>query len=72
MNGEDGGCKYLINEPGRLDCGAVLQPGSPYCAHHHGVCYLAVGSRKEAHKLRSFEQLARYTGDQNRRSPLSS
>jgi hypothetical protein len=52
-------CAYLIDDAaGRHDCGAVRRPCSPYCAHHHGICYVPIGSRRETQTLRRFEILA--------------
>ncbi|HJY50436.1 MAG TPA: hypothetical protein VJ349_17645 [Stellaceae bacterium] len=65
-----GGCTYLIDDAtGRHDCGALRRPCSPYCAHHHGICYLAHGSRRETRLLRRFEYLADKVG-KGRRNPL--
>ena len=67
----DGGCAYLIDDAaGRHDCGAPRRPCSPYCAHHHGMCYAAIGSRQETGLLKRFEYLAGYAG-KGRRKLLS-
>ena len=42
------GCAYLIDDAaGRHDCGALRRPCSPYCAEHHAICYVVIGSRCE-------------------------
>jgi hypothetical protein len=48
---------------GRHDCGAPRRPCSPYCAHHHGICYVAIGSRREKAVLgiSESEYVARFT-----------
>jgi hypothetical protein len=58
-----GGCAYVIEDAnGQHDCGALRQSRSSYCAHHHGICYVAIGSPKETGLLRRFENLASYVG----------
>jgi hypothetical protein len=53
------GCAYLIDDAaGRHDCGALRRPCSPYCAEHHAICYVVIGSRCETGLLRRFEYLA--------------
>jgi hypothetical protein len=57
------GCAYLIDDAaGRHDCGVLRRPCSPYCAHHHRICYVAIGSRRETGLLRRFEYLADKAG----------
>jgi hypothetical protein len=63
------GCAYLIDDAkGRHDCGALRRPCSPYCAHHHGICYVPLGSSRERRKLGWFEKLAAKAG--KGRAPL--
>ena len=64
MTDHAGGCAYLIDDAaGRHDCGAPRRPCSPYCAHHHGICYVAIGSRREKAVLgiSESEYVARFT-----------
>jgi hypothetical protein len=69
MTDRDGRCAYLIDEAnGRRRCGAVRRPCSPYCAHHHGICYVVIGSRHETRALGWFEKLAAKAG--KGRAPL--
>jgi hypothetical protein len=64
------GCAYLIDDAiGQRDCGALRLPSSPYCAHHHGICYVPIGSYRETRKLQWFEKLATKGG--KGRAPLS-
>jgi hypothetical protein len=64
------GCAYLIDDAaGQHDCGALRRPCSPYCAHHHGICYLAHGSRRETLLLRRFEYLADKSNQRGRSVP---
>lgn len=38
----DDQCKYPTSDgPPILFCGCPTKHGSPYCGHHHSVCYLA-------------------------------
>ena len=56
-------CAYLIDDAnGQHDCGRLRRPSSPYCAHHHAICYVAIGSRRETGLLRRFECLADKAG----------
>jgi hypothetical protein len=64
-----GSCAYLIDDVnGQRACSALRRPGSPYCAHHHGLCYVVIGSRRETGLLRRFEYLADKVG--KGRAPL--
>ena len=70
MTGNGDGCCYLIDDAtGQHDCGALRRPCSPYCAHHHGICYLARGSGRETGVLQRFEYLAIHAG-KPRRNPV--
>jgi hypothetical protein len=57
---KDDGCAFILDEDGV--CGAARRAGSPYCAHHHAVCYVAGGSRREQRRLRETEALAAAVG----------
>ena len=62
-DGMSGGCAYLIDDAaGRHDCGALRRPCSPYCAEHHAICHVVIGSRSETRKLWWFEYLADKAG----------
>ena len=62
-------CAYLIDDAnGQHDCGRLRRPNSPYCAYHHGICYVAIGSPRETGLLRRFECLADKGG--KRRYPM--
>jgi hypothetical protein len=64
-----GGCAYVIEDAnGQHDCGALRQSRSSYCAHHHGICYVVIGSRHETRALGWFEKLAAKAG--KGRAPL--
>jgi hypothetical protein len=54
--GDDEGCAYILDGGGT--CGAVLRPGSPYCAVHHALCHVPEGSSGERRRLREAEALA--------------
>jgi hypothetical protein len=57
------GCAYVLDEPGvQQTCGAAPQPGSPYCPHHHAVCYIISGTKAEFDRLREVEALASAVG----------
>jgi hypothetical protein len=57
------GCAYLIDDAaGRHNCSAPQQLHSPYCAHHHAICYVALGSWRERRRLWWFEKLADKVG----------
>jgi hypothetical protein len=57
------GCAYLIEGTGgRVACGAPRRAVSPYCPHHHSLCYLACGSSAEARRIREVETLASAVG----------
>jgi hypothetical protein len=63
------GCAYLTDDAtGRHDCAASRRPCSPYCAEHHAICYVPIGSRRETGLLRQFEYLADKGG--KRRHPM--
>jgi len=71
MTDSTAGCAYVIEDAnGQHDCGALRQLRSSYCAHHHEICHVAIGSRREAGLLHRFEYLADYAG-KGRRNPLS-
>ena len=56
-------CAYLIDDAnGQHECGRLRRPNSPYCAYHHGICHMVIGSRRETRKLWWFEQLAAKAG----------
>jgi hypothetical protein len=63
MTDHAGGCAYLIDDAtGQHGCDAVRRPCSPYCAYHHGICYVAPGSRRETRTLQWFDKLADKVG----------
>jgi len=63
MTDRAAGCAYVIEDAnGQHDCGALRQLRSSYCAHHHGICYVAIGSRQETTMLQRFENLAGFVG----------
>ena len=61
--------RYVDDAAGRHNCGAPRRPCSPYCAEHHAICYVVIGSRRETGLLRRFEYLA-HKGGKGRRNPL--
>ena len=64
----DSGCAYLIEGTGgRVACGAPRRAVSPYCPHHHSLCYIACGSRAEARRIREVEMLASAVGGRRAR-----
>jgi hypothetical protein len=69
MTDHVGGCAYLIDDAaGRHKCGMSRRPDSPYCVHHHAICYVALGSWRERRRLQWFEKLAAKAG--KGRAPL--
>lgn len=65
---DDLGCAYVLEEgEGGNTCGAPRRPSSPYCMHHHSVCYLANGSSAETRRLREVEALASAVGGRRAR-----
>jgi hypothetical protein len=60
---DEAGCAYLCDgDGGRQRCSAARRLGSPYCAMHHALCYLAAGSAAEMRRLREIEALAGAVG----------
>ena len=53
---DDGGCAFIQDNDDR--CGGEPKPGSSYCAEHHALCHLLVGSPGEWRGLRETEALA--------------
>jgi hypothetical protein len=65
---EDRGCAYMVDKSdGRRACGAMRQPHSSYCPHHHSLCYIACGSKAETDRLREVEALASAVGGRRAR-----
>lgn len=65
---EDLGCAYVLDDPeGRRRCGGPLRKSSPYCAHHHSLCYIRCGSIAETTRLREVEVLASAVGGRRAR-----
>ena len=63
MTDRTAGCAYRIDDvAGQHNCGALRQSRSSYCAHHHEICHMAIGSRQETGLLKRFEYLADYAG----------
>jgi hypothetical protein len=50
------GCRY-IGENGSA-CGAPRKPMSSYCADHHALCYLAIGSNRERREQQEQDRIA--------------
>jgi hypothetical protein len=67
------GCAYLLDDREPMNgrqraCGALLQPGSSYCASHHALCHLGRGTRGERRRLREVEALASAVGGRRSRA----
>jgi hypothetical protein len=68
----DHGCAYLVEGPsGHQICGAPCQTSSPYCSHHHSLCYVACGSKAERRRLREVETLANAVGGRRARQGVA-
>lgn len=67
-NFEDSGCAYVVAaSDGQRTCGASRRPSSPYCPHHHSLCYIVCGSEAEVDRLREVEALASAVGGRRAR-----
>lgn len=55
-----GGCRFLDDD--HRACGAPRRDGSSYCARHHAICYVAVGSRAERQHLQVIETIGTAVG----------
>jgi hypothetical protein len=57
------GCAYVVEDAeGRRSCGEPRRPSSPYCPHHHSLCYILCGSKAEIKRLQEVEALASAVG----------
>ena len=65
---DDPGCAYILGEAGpSRTCGALRQPGSPYCRDHHAACHVGCGTTEETKRLREVEMLANAVGGRRAR-----
>jgi hypothetical protein len=55
------GCLYILDDRRSCDCARQFG-GSPYCAAHHALCHLAVGSRAEQSRISEIEDIGRFIG----------
>jgi len=60
-------CYILGDQTERRQCGALRRLGSPYCADHHALCHVPVGTVEEIERLREVEALATAVGGRKAR-----
>jgi hypothetical protein len=74
-DGDDLGCRYIVENGHAKPCGARLKPGSSYCAEHHALCHCGAGTAAEKARLLELRAMARVAGGRrdtaNRRPPVS-
>jgi hypothetical protein len=56
------GCRFILDSPGEGVCGAPTKIGQSYCAEHHAICYLALGSKGELAERQRIDRFANAVG----------
>lgn len=57
------GCRFIVGINGTAQwCGKPGREDSSYCAEHHALCHVPVGSAAEAKEIRRIERMAKIVG----------